>query len=148
MKTNKIIFLDIDGVVTSSKSRYAFSKECFDALGRILDETGAKIVISSSWRWDNDVARTIKSLTDSSHMLVGDNPFPFPEKIVGVTPRIGERGIEIACYLESHPCDRFAILDDDEFDILKYYEKNFFHIDSNFGLTEEDANRIIKFLNE
>ena len=60
MSGKKIIFLDIDGVMTSWKSRYCFAVDCFNVLAKILTNTGADIVISSSWRHEN-VEKTVKS---------------------------------------------------------------------------------------
>lgn len=48
---DKIIFLDIDGVLNTSRTRFLkFDEECMKNLEDILDATGAKIVVSSSWR--------------------------------------------------------------------------------------------------
>lgn len=146
MNGEKIIFLDIDGVMTSLKSRYCFSVDCFNALAKILTNTGADIVISSSWRHEN-VEKTVKSLTNASKRIINGNPFPFSEKIIGVTPRIGLRGTEIACYLSSHPCDKYVILDDDT-DMLDCQKEAFFEINPDNGLTEDDADKIIEFLNK
>lgn len=46
----KIIFLDIDGVISTEKSHYTLDKDACDLLGKIIDATDANIVISSSWR--------------------------------------------------------------------------------------------------
>lgn len=46
----KVIFLDFDGVITTEKSRWCLDKDKMLLLKRIVDATGAKIVISSSWR--------------------------------------------------------------------------------------------------
>lgn len=64
--TMKIIFLDIDGVLNTArtlplKEKYVeiegtiigfnqLDKDCINQLNRVTDKTGAKIVISSSWR--------------------------------------------------------------------------------------------------
>src|SRR5712672_1139360 len=51
-----ILFLDFDGVLNSdlsakqSGSRYKFSTASVTALNKILQETAARIVISSTWR--------------------------------------------------------------------------------------------------
>ena len=52
LKHNKIIFLDIDGVINIDERK--FKKVPQENLVRLLKETGAKIVISSSWR-DEDL---------------------------------------------------------------------------------------------
>lgn len=45
----KVIFLDFDGVITS-KNGYSLDPEKMELVKRICDETGAYIVVSSSWR--------------------------------------------------------------------------------------------------
>ena len=64
MNMKKIIFLDIDGVLNSGRwfaktggepdadgYGVSFDPAAVDCLGRIISETGAEIVISSSWKW-------------------------------------------------------------------------------------------------
>ena len=51
----KIIFLDIDGVLNSetydkNRTAGAIDPECAKRLNRIIKETNADIVISSSWK--------------------------------------------------------------------------------------------------
>lgn len=51
---NKIIFLDVDGVINTERTKYErFDENAMEMLHRIIDSTGAKIVVSSSWR-DSD----------------------------------------------------------------------------------------------
>ena len=47
---SKIIFLDFDGVITTLKSNWAIDDKKVELVKEICDITGAKIVISSSWR--------------------------------------------------------------------------------------------------
>lgn len=47
---NKIVFLDFDGVITTLKSNWTIDNEKVELVKQICDATGAKIVISSSWR--------------------------------------------------------------------------------------------------
>lgn len=49
MKHNKIIFLDVDGVINIPPYD-KFDKRCLDNLWKIIQQTKAKIVVSSSWR--------------------------------------------------------------------------------------------------
>jgi len=54
---NKIIFLDVDGVINIIPDRFLhFNENCLNNLQEIIDKTGAKIVVSSSWR-DKDTQR-------------------------------------------------------------------------------------------
>src|SRR5260370_34823589 len=54
----KIIFLDIDGVLNCDntpnprKFPYIIDKKLLARLKKLLDRTGAKVVLSSSWRCD------------------------------------------------------------------------------------------------
>ena len=45
----KYILLDFDGVLTSFGVDW-FAPTCIDALKHIVEETAARIVVSSSWR--------------------------------------------------------------------------------------------------
>ena len=118
----KIIFLDIDGVLNSD--------EYFDKIKNLningiendidvnkivllkksLDETGAKVVLTSSWRYTRK-AQELKQLL----LIYGI--------IVDCTPFIdNERGIEIKKWLQEHnDVQDFVILDDEIFD--SYDEK-------------------------
>jgi len=46
----KVIFLDIDGVLTTANKKWTFDENCVKHLVDIINETDAYIVISSSWR--------------------------------------------------------------------------------------------------
>lgn len=78
---DKLIFLDIDGVLDTYKSRYALDPVLMERLGVLLERTGAKIVISS-WR-SNDVASTVEFMTDPDNPSVNGHPFPYSDMIVG-----------------------------------------------------------------
>lgn len=50
----KIIFLDVDGVICLGKDHFrGFNSEAMDRLKWVIEQTGAKVVISSSWRTGN-----------------------------------------------------------------------------------------------
>ena len=118
----KIIFLDIDGVLNSD--------EYFDKIKNLningiendidvnkivllkksLDETGAKVVLTSSWRYTRK-AQELKQLLLSYGIIVDCTPFID-----------NERGIEIKKWLQEHnDVQDFVILDDEIFD--SYDEK-------------------------
>lgn len=81
MKHNKIIFLDIDGVVNLASDYYLkFNKEALLLLEHIIQKTGAKIVVSSSWRSGN------LSITRNSFKDKGMSQYLL-DQIVGETDR-------------------------------------------------------------
>ena len=113
----KVIFLDIDGVLNSDsyidKARKlglkGIEKEIdigkIKLLKKAVEETGAKVVLSSSWR-------LTKNLSDLREL------FARYEIFLDTTPFINnERGYEIKQYLqENKGVEDFIILDDVIFD--------------------------------
>lgn len=169
MSKKKIIFLDIDGVISTQKSHYSLDKDACDLLGKIIDATDAKIVISSSWR-RNTVEDTKIELTTIRHFV----PFPFPyaDRIIGVTIRAYSylkdnvrlsipRGVEIKQWIDTHIHSdngeswdskeigvdfNYVILDDDS-DMLLEQAEHFIKTDTYLGLTKDDVEKAISILN-
>lgn len=139
---NKIVFLDIDGVLNSTawfKERgkptgktyaddLAFYSDpgCIARLNLITEVTGAQIVLSSSWRHAAEWEKTAAILTERRGMT---------GHMIGRTPREDEqdhrvfkryqrrnptsqdhypRGYEIQQWLDANPPCSFVILDDDD----------------------------------
>lgn len=154
----KVIFLDFDGVITSVKSKWNLDPEKMDLIKYICDSTGAKIVISSSWR-KYDLESTIKHITTES-LFTGHGVFSIPELVVGITPRFDyfydsedkyihiPKGVEIEHYLNRYSdIDTYVILDDDS-DILLNQADFFIQTNPYTGITKEEAERAIKILND
>ena len=83
---SKIIFLDFDGVITTLKSKWTIDNEKVKLVKQICDATGAKIVISSSWRRCT-LEQTIEAIT-TQETVYGHSPFPYPEYIIDITSRM------------------------------------------------------------
>ena len=166
----KIVFLDIDGVMNSvrsmkeeSASRKAgnprrgrttshwFPPYHVQPLNRILDESGAKVVVSSTWRELYPLAEIAHELESQGVRpgLVIDKtptgaflPEGFSRTIYGCTPR----GAQIAAWLAEHPeVTGFVILDDDaDMDqVLPWLVDT----DCEAGLTEADADEALRIIN-
>jgi|WetSurMetagenome_2_1015567.scaffolds.fasta_scaffold638719_2 hypothetical protein len=159
----KIIFLDIDGVLNSEKSMTESkdekwsdepSIENIECLNYIIAKTGAKIVISSTWRHGNHA-----SLFDKYFHALG-----IIGEVIDVTPWLDSyRGTEIKCWLLEHaskikkyknsqwcmykePVESFVILDDDS-DMEDLYN-HLVLIDNKVGLTKKDADIAVRILME
>lgn len=119
MEPTKALFLDVDGVLNNMKFAIRMKDEegvmifhedildpaCIRNLKRIIDETGAVIVVSSSWRGIPNSMKNLAAQLNQSGM-----------EIYSTTPSIyrKERGDEIAAWLKNNPSIKdFVILDDD-----------------------------------
>lgn len=116
----KVIFLDIDGVLNSvaydrerTPDQGNIDESRLPLLKRIVDESGAYIVLTSSWRkhWEREV-----SLCDTVGKELNDTFRKFQLQIADKTPLIGagQRALEIQRWLDAHEgqVECFVILDD------------------------------------
>lgn len=162
----KIIFLDIDGVLNShiiasewkarnsknggyggwfkegdplSKEVIKWGHKNLENLQEIVDQTNAKIVISSTWRIHFSI-ETFKEM----FTIYGWKDAPIIDRTPG---GYKTRGLEINRWLKDHPeVESYVIIDDfDEFMISQ--KKNFVNTDPEIGLTYKDAINAINILN-
>lgn len=168
MNNRKIIFLDIDGVLNTKwwytqmdrntprdKYGYAFDPKAVANLRRVVDETGAGIVISSSWK--------CMGLSQMEDMWDERN---LPGKVVGITPNSVSdellvdtdidsmelfhiRGEEIKEWLTKHGkhVSHYVIIDDMD-NMLPEQQSHFVHTNPEVGISEDDAEKAIAILNE
>lgn len=118
----KVIFLDIDGVLKEEDYDAEFKDECFARLKKIVDATGAEIILSSSWRihyWEF-VENGYR--TDDEKILDLYNHFEkYGLKVAGRTDytiRSGpsSRPDEIRRWIaDKEDLESFCIIDDDDF---------------------------------
>ena len=113
----KVIILDVDGVLNSNEyldkvkksdvqgiERY-IDVEKMKLLKRAIDETGARVVLSFTWRYTSN-ARYLKELLADYGIRVDSTPYIQDE-----------RGLEIKEWLSQHKgIENFVILDDEIFD--------------------------------
>ena len=177
----KVIFLDVDGVLNTEECQdvpeqgqegsedflydkstiIPLLKRCLDNLESILRETGAKVVVTSTWRLFPDM---LAFLTSTLSPLG-------PEVIVGVTRDRGAhpigpgRGEEVRQWLqENKACTKFVVLDDEHkesFESSLFRERKPPHGSegllvitrmrggdfSEQGLTQQHVKEIVHFLN-
>lgn len=108
---------------------------------RIIQATGCKVVLSSTWRLFEESRKEVKK-------QVCDFIDVTPRLFMGIyAPK--ERGHEIKDWLDRHPeVTRYAILDDNS-DMLEEQLPNFFKTEwfGDGGLNQEIADRVIAHLN-
>lgn len=144
-----VLFLDFDGVLNSMdfmkvRSRLGiihsdkygdtFDPRCVLNLELIIKETNAQIVISSVWKYQG--LEFMKQMWKERIL---------PGTIIGVTPNInGPRGQEIEKWLQNEmSVYEYAIIDDDT-DMLPHQMNNFVRTDSDFGLSYDNAKKVIE----
>ena len=146
----KVIFLDFDGVITIPPKWYLKANK-IKYIKRIVDETDAKIVVSSSWRMDT-VEETRKSMIYKEKRCPRNKMlYWLIDNIYDVTPWVGlgnGRGGEIQKYLNDHlEIENYVILDDDH----DMWDSQIYHfVQTNYedGITEVETIRAIKILNK
>ena len=156
----KVIFLDFDGVITTYESRWCIEARKLELLEEIIKVTGAKIVVTSSWKHGySDVENFKKSLYDKRLKKCSplcydsiEKSFDifnhFIENIYDITDSRGSwRGDEIERWLDKHEeeVENYVILDDDS----DFKEEQLFHFvetDSYEGLTEREVKLCISVL--
>lgn len=161
----KVIFLDIDGVLNvycQGRDEYGctFHKHFEDNLRWIIEETGAKIVISSTWRRDGlDVMQNLWKHRN------------LPGEVIDITPTevdvveygtcefydLVDRGHEIQQWINNHDIVNYVIIDDDN-DMLPSQRGNFVRtannkdhsdcVDIGYGLTRKCSEKVIEILNK
>lgn len=144
----KIIFLDIDGVLNifnRHKDRwgYLFDEYVVNNLQYLIDNTGAKIIISSNWK--NFGIQFLKDMW-KDRKLPGEiiTATPSDAFITGFSDIV--RGVEIKNSIIDNQISNYIIIDD-KTDILPEQHPRFIKCDENTGLTRELANKAIQLLN-
>lgn len=144
---NKIIFLDIDGVVCTLRSHFAFGDgllmECWDItachmIKNICKKFDLKIVISSVWKADPKLKYYL-SIFGLIEFLHKDYCTPNTGKI---------RGDQIEEWLKKHPeVEDYIIIDDDQ-DFLEKQKNHFSHIKNPYdGFSTENYRWITRYFN-
>jgi hypothetical protein len=133
----KVIFLDIDGVLNSAntpnprKFPYIVDPKLLKRFKRLLQRTGAKVVLSSTWRYDP------AGIFSAKHWGI-----PFIDVIPDMPKR--PRRDEVLAWLKAHPkVKRFVVIDDedDELDELPLFQPS-----PDTGLTEKMVKGVTEFL--
>lgn len=161
---SKVIFLDIDGVLNRHDERYptrekspmgfvGVGQKHIDQLKRIVNETGAYIVLSSDWKmcFEDLNCNPKKAIEDGKYLWnrLNDNGCRIVEKTddrsVGNDYSTG-RGYGIRKYLKAHPeVTDYVILDDIEFfDFTGELKEHLVLLD--YPLTKRSADKAIKIL--
>ena len=150
----RIIFLDFDGVLNTEyyqgllqfqgkqwQDQYGafFDPRAVRQLKRVIDTTGADIVVESSWKYLGlEAMQELWRVRD------------LPGRVIDITPSLtgnASKGEGISSWLSEYatPDTRYVIIDD-EYVVLDSQIPYFILTNPYEGLTEEQANRAISIL--
>jgi len=164
----KVLFLDIDGVLNSydnrdvlenlwninkeNKSRdqfgVLFDERCVRWLKYIIEETGCKIVISSTWRSGGlKTMQLMWEMRDLPGEVIDCTPMEVSEDIINLyaaTNNEADRGYEIQEWIDINKPERYCIVDDQD-DMLGH--QHFVRTSSEYGLDKKTSCSIVVILN-
>ena len=149
------IFLDVDGVLNNynhyskQHEKYGgkffmqnmpFNPKSLQNLRKIIDKTGAQIVLTSSWR------KSAPCMTVLEARLC-----EYGIKIYDKTGDVGSRGNEIIDWLFENTIDgdEFIIIDDELYDLQESFsDMRIYKIDPKYGLDRKATNGILERINQ
>ncbi len=131
-KPRRVVFLDFDGVLVPWDEAEC-SRPCVLALDRLLRESHAHVVVSSSWRERMDLPAMLAELRTAG----------FQGRLHNTTPicAAGTRSDEIALWLDGRDAVQFVVLDDEPMDAR--FVSHQVRTDEYRGLTERDIDRAL-----
>ena len=170
----KVIFLDIDGVLNSNMTLYediSLEDDLILNLKELVNKTGAKIILSSSWRLSTEAIATLMDKLDKFGLAISgmtcdgvdldwlekyefdvtkkylDTKFDYDEnRQIKITH---DRGAEVFKWLHDHDDCVYVILDDEIEDIKPYFnEPVIVKTSYKTGLTKEDVKKAVQILNK
>lgn len=140
----KVIFLDFDGVINDYLSFNSINDNNVEVLKQIINETNAKVVVTSSHKYTYQQSNNIEDWSNSYYIK------GLKEKGIDVfdyTPLVNhKREQEIIEYLKQHSeIEQYVILDDDY--IIELLKEHEIYLDLQAGLQEKHIIPAIKILN-
>ena len=174
----RVIFLDIDGVLTTCSYHNPDTNHIDPRrvwiLSQIVNRTGAKIVLTSTWKmgYDKDSGKKedyykiLEKVLTEYGLEIFDITDDIPEKIKNPLPQTFSledldnvegvhgtgRAAEVEKWIRKHVVENFVILDDEDHDWKEYgLDKNWIHTcyygpDCAAGLLEEHVDKICEIL--
>jgi len=172
---NKYIFLDVDGVLNSTRSTYALgpaARKISEEGYRRVFSHDAEIISAYEHQVTNYIdpiavalinrltditrAKIVVSSTHRKHvsnlykMQTYMEAFGLTGHVIDRTPVInGKRGVEIEYWLNKYGGEfyDYVIIDDDS-DMLEHQSCNFVHTDAEFGFTHKDYLRCLEIFRD
>jgi hypothetical protein len=157
MDYNKIIILDLDGVIATEecwqktekkfgKNIYRWNDNCVKVLNEILNETDADIILSSDWRKHFDL-KTLDEIFKWNNVV--KSPVDVTDEIKrSFSSDIEEDRIQqIGRFLEKNQINFWVCVDD--LDLNSDIVPNFVQVDQELGISQEGIKeKLLSYLNK
>ena len=141
----KVIFLDIDGVLNQENWMLNgtpwVDEEKMSLISKLCKKTGAGIVLSTNWRdiWDEPLYLSNKN----NGIYIAHKLFKkYKLNVIGTTPVMGPREVEILLTLENLDIEKYVVIDDMELHIPNFVQTN-----KKVGFTQADYEKALSILN-
>ncbi len=161
----KVIFVDVDGVLNCRTSKSYCHDDLYGIitgidsdkvkrLAKIVEITGAEIVLSSDWKDGWEKYCTIPKRSHAKYLdnhLYKKGKLTIKDKTPNTSKGSWFRGNEILAYLRSHQdVENYVILDDTFFEdfSIKEISEHLVLTDYKVGLTDSDVEKAVKILGE
>ena len=141
----KIIFLNIDGVLSNDNHTYHYGNNYIDdnllnLFAAVVKSTSSEVVLSSIWKNStNKVSSLISKLSK------------YNIKILEIISPLGQNWInpseEIKKWLQNHPQVTKYVIIDNSLELFDSFKENLFATDPELGITEVLALDIIDHMN-
>ena len=156
----KVVFLDIDGVVNCSDTKERSPSKVIGVeqskialVKQIVDATGAKLVLSSTWRIGWFYEETGSHDRDKQDWYyLRDEFFKQGLRFFDYTPldKSRHRGTEIQAWLDKweDEVDAYVVIDDSMYDIWEMHEDHLIETSFGYGIQDEHVKQAIELLNK
>lgn len=154
----KVIFLDIDGVVNCSDTKERSPSKAIGVeqskialVKQIIEATGAKLILSSTWRigWFYEETGSHDRDEQDWHYL-RDEFFKQGLWFFDYTPldKSRHRGTEIQTWLDKweDEIDSYIVIDDSMYDIWEMHEGHLIETSFGYGIQDEHVKQAIELL--
>ena len=162
MESRPIIFLDVDGVLHPFHGHQnlaqvtTFHRECMNRLGRIVTETGAEIVLSSSWR--NFTNTRNRLLANLSKYDMAFTRWIEPDSVASIGSVSASKVGKILSFVQTHNPADWIILDDENLitlsglptdgTMVQLFASRFIRTDPVTGISDQDVEQAISILQD
>ena len=145
----------VDNQSEAFENHRMFCDNAWQMLSDVCQKTGAKVVLSSSWRVgliNKDGNIRIKNNTCSLSKKLLEYFDKYNIELIGLTTtKYEQRGKQIMKWVKENLTteDKFVVVDDEAFDIKDYIsEKQFIKTEFETGLLQEHCEKIIQYFKE